>query len=182
MWPSDVIWRQGSRSTLAQVMAYCLMAPRSSLRSSDFHLRAILPEIHQPSITRFSTKITFLKFHSNLQGANELINQQHSVQPLCAVGSHTTFWLGYGMAVIMTALSSLVDLLRAVHLTVCNASGDNKTDAVMTCPCQCICMGDAVVWVCHGDISPMDTGGFLAGISTVAYPEMCAVSTVNSLI
>ena len=27
LWPSDVIWRQGSRSTLAQVMAWCLMAP-----------------------------------------------------------------------------------------------------------------------------------------------------------
>ena len=27
LWPSDVIWRQGSRSTLAQVMACCLTAP-----------------------------------------------------------------------------------------------------------------------------------------------------------
>ena len=27
LWPGDVIWRQGSRSTLAQVMACCLTAP-----------------------------------------------------------------------------------------------------------------------------------------------------------
>ena len=27
LWPSDVIWWQGSRSTLAQVMAWCLTAP-----------------------------------------------------------------------------------------------------------------------------------------------------------
>ena len=27
LWPSDIIWLQGSRSTLAQVMACCLMAP-----------------------------------------------------------------------------------------------------------------------------------------------------------
>ena len=27
VWPIDVIWRQGSRSTLAQVMACCLTAP-----------------------------------------------------------------------------------------------------------------------------------------------------------
>ena len=27
LWPSDIIWRQGSRSTLAQVMACCLTAP-----------------------------------------------------------------------------------------------------------------------------------------------------------
>ena len=27
LWPSDAIWRQGSRSTLVQVVACCLMAP-----------------------------------------------------------------------------------------------------------------------------------------------------------
>ena len=27
LWPIDVIWRQGSRSTLAQIMACCLTAP-----------------------------------------------------------------------------------------------------------------------------------------------------------
>ena len=43
-----------------------------SLRSSDFHLRVTLPEKHQPSITKFSTKIIHLNFYSNLPGANEL--------------------------------------------------------------------------------------------------------------
>ena len=47
----------------------------SSLGSSDFHLRATLPEIHQPSVTKFSEIITHLKFCSNLPGANELNNQ-----------------------------------------------------------------------------------------------------------
>ena len=27
LWPNDIIWRQGSRSTLAQVIACCLSAP-----------------------------------------------------------------------------------------------------------------------------------------------------------
>ena len=27
LWPSNVIWRQGPRSTLVQVMAWCLTAP-----------------------------------------------------------------------------------------------------------------------------------------------------------
>ena len=27
LWPSDAIWRQGSRSTLVQIMACCLTAP-----------------------------------------------------------------------------------------------------------------------------------------------------------
>ena len=31
LWPIGVIWRQGSRSTLAQVMACCLMAPKPIL-------------------------------------------------------------------------------------------------------------------------------------------------------
>ena len=31
LWPSNVIWSQGSRSTLAQVMACCLMAPSHCL-------------------------------------------------------------------------------------------------------------------------------------------------------
>ena len=31
LWPSDAIWRQRSRSTLAQVMACCLTAPRHYL-------------------------------------------------------------------------------------------------------------------------------------------------------
>ena len=60
LWPSDAIWRQGSRSSLVQVMACCLTAPShyqasvdlSSLRSSDVHLRAISLEISQPSVTK----------------------------------------------------------------------------------------------------------------------------------
>ena len=43
----------------------------SSVRSSDIQLRAISQDIHQPSIIKISMKITYLKFHSNVQGANE---------------------------------------------------------------------------------------------------------------
>ena len=78
--PSDVIWRHKSGLTLAQVM---LVAWRHqaitwtnvdiSLRSNGIHLRAILQEIPQPSVTAISLKITYLKFCSNLSGANELI-------------------------------------------------------------------------------------------------------------
>ena len=42
------------------------------LRSNDIHLRTISREIRHPSITKISLKITYLKFHSNLTGANEL--------------------------------------------------------------------------------------------------------------
>ena len=36
-WPSDAKWRQGSRSTLVQVMAFCLTAPSHYLTMLTFH-------------------------------------------------------------------------------------------------------------------------------------------------
>ena len=45
--------------------------------SNDYHLKAILQQIPQPSINNVSYKITFfLNFYSNLPGANVLINQK----------------------------------------------------------------------------------------------------------
>ena len=45
----------------------------SSVRASDNYLRAISQEIPQPLITKISLKVTYLKFHSNLPGSNELM-------------------------------------------------------------------------------------------------------------
>ena len=45
----------------------------SSVRSGDINLRAISKEKPQQSITKIILKITYLKFHSNFPGANELI-------------------------------------------------------------------------------------------------------------
>ena len=81
LWPSDAIWRQRSGSRLAQVMACCLTphaitwtnVDRSSVKSSDIHIRAISQEMPQPSIIKISLKITYLKFHSNFPWAKELI-------------------------------------------------------------------------------------------------------------
>ena len=42
-----------------------------SVRSIGIHLRAILQKIPQPPIIKISLKITFLKFLSNLPGANK---------------------------------------------------------------------------------------------------------------
>ena len=80
LWPSDTIWRHRSGSTLAQVMACCLMAPSHYLtqcwliirKFSDHQLRAISQEMPQPSITKVSLKITYISFHANLPEANEL--------------------------------------------------------------------------------------------------------------
>ena len=43
----------------------------SSVDSSDIHIRAISQEMPQPPITKICLKITYLKFRSNVPGANE---------------------------------------------------------------------------------------------------------------
>ena len=62
----------------------------SSVRSSGIHLSAISTEIPQPSVTEISSKITYLNFHSNFPGANELIptvfSSVHPVPLLCCPG------------------------------------------------------------------------------------------------
>ena len=57
MEPSDAIWRHGSWSTLAQVIACCLTAPSNYLNQCwgtyDIHLRAISQEIPHPPNTNY---------------------------------------------------------------------------------------------------------------------------------
>ena len=48
-------------------------------QGSDVHLRVILHEIAQPSITEISLKIAHLKFHSNLPGPSELISRNVAI-------------------------------------------------------------------------------------------------------
>ena len=78
LWPSDAIWGPKSWSTVVQVMASSLMAQAITWtnvdlsRFSDFHLREISQEILNPSITKIIFKITYLKFHLNFPGTNEL--------------------------------------------------------------------------------------------------------------
>ena len=81
LWPNDTIWWQGSGSTLAQVMACCLTAPRHYLNqcwftiskvhwhSFEYNLQEILL---QPSVAKISWKFTFVKCLWNLPGADEL--------------------------------------------------------------------------------------------------------------
>ena len=48
------------------------------MKSNDIHIRAILQEMPQSSITKIRLKITCLKFHLNFPGANELIPRAFS--------------------------------------------------------------------------------------------------------
>ena len=79
LWPNDTIWWQRSGSTLAQVKVITwTKVDLPSVRSIGIHLSTILQDILQPSITKISWKITFLKFLWNLPGVNELIG--HYIQ------------------------------------------------------------------------------------------------------
>ena len=101
LWPSDTIWWQGSRSTLAQVMACCLTAPSHYLSQCWVIItEAISLEISQPSVNKISLKIIFLKIYSNLPGANELkwlvqtITKHNKVWTFCIfLGTH--YWVYY---------------------------------------------------------------------------------------
>ena len=79
-WSHGTIWQHGSVSILAQVKACFLMAQAISWtivdlswpRCSNIQLKAVWQEIHQPTITKTSLKITYPEFQSNLPGAKEL--------------------------------------------------------------------------------------------------------------
>ena len=74
LWLSDGIWRQRSGSTLALVKVIAWTnVDWSSAKSSD--IRAISQEMPQPPITKIRLNITYLKFHSDFTGANELTHE-----------------------------------------------------------------------------------------------------------
>ena len=76
-WPSDTIWGQRSGSTLAQVMACCMRAPSHYLNQcwliiSEVQWHSYEGNFTRDALTIISLKTTYLKFHSNCPGANEL--------------------------------------------------------------------------------------------------------------
>ena len=90
LWPSDAIWRQGSRLTLVQVMACCLTAPSHYLNQCWLIItkvqwcssEAVSLKKSQPSVTKISMKIIFVRFYWNLLGANELTHRDMSFMSL----------------------------------------------------------------------------------------------------
>ena len=72
LWPGDAIWQHTAGSTLAQVMACCLMAPSHYLNQCWLVITKIQwRQFHKPSITKIGLKMTFMQL--NLPGASELI-------------------------------------------------------------------------------------------------------------
>ena len=79
LWPGDTLWvhigsgnglfPDSTKPSAEQMFSIDL----SSVRSNDIHIWAVSHEIPQPLITKISLKITYVKFHSYLPGANDLI-------------------------------------------------------------------------------------------------------------
>ena len=123
--PSEAIWRHRCGSTLAQVMACCLMAPSHYLNQcwlvisevqwgNDINIRAISQEMPQPSVTKICLKITCLKFHSNFPGANELI----PVLVLCVCFFFITFQFHVNQSIIQGSNYSTAQRFRAIGKSI----------------------------------------------------------------
>ena len=61
----------------------------SSLWSIDVHLRAVSVEISQPSVTKISLNIIFLRFYWNLPGVSEL-TRVYDFMRICVLTGPTT--------------------------------------------------------------------------------------------
>ena len=79
LWPGDTIWRHGTRSTLAQVMACCLTAPSHYLNQCWLTIRGVLRHSSENSFAGITQGINSgyefekdILLFSNLPGASEL--------------------------------------------------------------------------------------------------------------
>ena len=81
LWPGDTIWRHGTRSALAQVMACCLTAPSHYLNQCwliigevPWHSsQGIISRQVKIPINKRRLKIAVLKWNLGPPGANELM-------------------------------------------------------------------------------------------------------------
>ena len=103
LWPNDGISRHRSGSTLAQVMACCLMSPShytrtnvdlSSVRSNGIRRRAISQEIPKPPITDISLEIAYIiqTFIEISQGPNEQNHASNRTTILIYWGKWHPWW------------------------------------------------------------------------------------------
>ena len=82
LWSSDAILRHRSESTLAQRMACCLTAPSHYLNQCWLFINEVQQHSSDSNFTtdtsaissKISMRITWMKFHSKLSGANELMS------------------------------------------------------------------------------------------------------------
>ena len=93
LWPGDAIWRHRSGSTLAQVMACCLMAPGhywtnvdlSSVRYRGIHLGVVSLQWPNISVIKVSLNIIYLKLQPYCPWINELIIMNNNTISTCYI-------------------------------------------------------------------------------------------------
>ena len=127
--PNDSIWHQKYRSTLAEVMTCCLMAPSRYMNQCwllisevcGIHLRAITQWVLKLLLGMMSLKKLLVKLLPHLPGANELIvwNKQFFIFHVAELKLHVPsrcweiienvniflcflkFWTGKGSAILL---------------------------------------------------------------------------------
>ena len=101
----------------------------SSVMPTDIHLKVVIaPEIPQPPITKINFKITYLKFHLNLQEANELTHWDRVthiyVSKLTIIGSdhglspgrrQAIIWTNAGILLNRTLRTNFSEILSEIH-------------------------------------------------------------------
>ena len=95
LWPSDAIWQHPSGSTLAQIMACCLMATSHYLNQCWLIIKGVLWHSPETNVTRCAYELNLqhlfealLKLLPLLLKENELINRLSAWNPVTSMELH----------------------------------------------------------------------------------------------
>ena len=128
----------------------------ASVRSSDNHLMIISKETPQPSITKISFKITYLKFDWNLPGDNELTSTQN-VGFIYSKGPQLNFLFIPPMPSYFTSITFMQDMLGGVVIRSAKLYENCVAQENHTSPMNVVDMGKVVMamcwtfWTCHNN-------------------------------
>ena len=147
LWPSDAIWPQRSGSTLAQVMACCLMAPSHYLNQCwlifilvPWHSSEdiIIKDLRIP-INKKRLKIAHLKLNPDLPGANELMarcNQTTNNYIQCTKAMTGEGW--YVASNYTNGDTTVYQLPTIKPLIVGTSNPKTKMFIISSCSCLCL--------------------------------------------
>ena len=97
LWPSDTIWWQISGSTLAQVMACCLMAPSHYLNQCWLIISEVQWHSHWGNFTRDASTINHYPFENYIYKISFKFPRGQWVKPNM-VGVYQTCILNHGLS------------------------------------------------------------------------------------
>ena len=91
LWPSDAIWRQRSGSTLAQVMACCLMAPSHYLNQCWLIISEV--QRHSPG-GWINIKMSSYQYRKSHCGDKTILRPSYLHNGISYTGKTSLYWIG----------------------------------------------------------------------------------------